>query len=179
MCGVFLTLSESTADLHSSLYLICLFLCSLPFYLMELGIGQHLKTSVIETFYKIRPRWWPLGRPGSRGVYCSCLILQCSWLTLSTIWPEAARNPCRGMGRQSVLAERVVMPLIFRRGTIWALSGGPLAGCLVAIYVVIFCAVAFGKEILAPFTWISSVASDPHHCATNKGSFLGRSPGWH
>lgn len=140
-------------------YLFCLFLCSLPFYLMELGMGQHVKLSVIETFYKIRPRWWPLGLAQILGE--SVVVVSYYNVLLAYSLFYMARScedplPWHGNAQEFWIKDVLRAPDV-SEGTDLGRVSGPLAGCLLAIYFIIFLAVGFGKDILAQFTWITVV----------------------
>jgi len=42
-------------------YLLCLFTCALPLFMLELGLGQWTHKFFIDTYNTIRPRWRGLG----------------------------------------------------------------------------------------------------------------------
>lgn len=140
-------------------YLVCLFLCALPLFLMELGVGQHVQKSVVATFNTIRPRWWPLGLTQILGPTIVVVSYYNVLLSYSLLYMcRSCEEPLPWTGDAQAFWQKDVLNAPDKsEGTDLGRVSATLTACLFAIYVVIFGAVGFGKEVLAQFTWVTVI----------------------
>ena len=140
-------------------YLICLCFCALPMFLMELGIGQHVRKSSLMAFEIIRPRWKPLGIAqfiGSTLIVASYYNVLLCYALLYIFASCEEPLPWEKNGAQSYWTYTVLN----QYGDAEGKSGlGPvswkIASCLIVIYIIVYLSVAFGKETLAKVTWVT------------------------
>ena len=140
-------------------YLICLFFCSLPLFLMELGLGQFLRKSSLEAFEMIRPRWKNLGIAqfiANNLVVLSYYNVLLCYALIYVFSSCETPLPWIGIGAETYWSTEVLNE--YKNPSDSKGLGSinwKLVGSLFAIYCIVFFAVAFGKEVLAQVTWVT------------------------
>lgn len=155
-------------------YFTCLFLVSLPAYMVELVMGQYTRKSTVFCFKAIHPRWQGLGWAQVfmllwvLAYYNVLLGYSCIYImgAMADPLPWVGNDNTTVLGgdaseqywRRGVLNQYVVTPSepIGSNGlgpVQWKLCIG-----LLAVWIMVFLAVAFGKKVLAKVTWVTVVA---------------------
>jgi len=163
-------------------YLVCLFFVAAPLYLMELILGQATQKSTIMCYNMIRPRWRSLGWGQAImlffviSYYNVLLAYTMNYIYYSlqdplpwTVLPEALTNltsPASFFWRSNVLNKYDPLGVVDNHTTDvkehligQPLGGvqGNLAGGLFVVWLIVFFALAFGKDVLAKVTYVTVV----------------------
>jgi len=147
-------------------YVICLFLVAMPLYLLELILGQYTRKNTLGCFRMVHPRWlgiaygqvWMLLTALS---YYNVLIGYCCVYIVGSLREPL---PWNDNGQQGALsAEDFWQREVLNKYT-GGLEGqglGPLQWKLVvallAVWIMVFLSLAFGKQALAKVTWVTVV----------------------
>jgi len=140
-------------------YLTCLFMVAIPACLVEMVIGQYTRQSTMNCFKMLHPRWLGLGYCQAVmlfiviGYYNVLLAYACIYIvgSLSDPLPWAADS--------ASYWNNVVLNNYGGDYTdvgVGAIQWN-LVVALLAVWVMVFFAIAFGKRILSKITWVTVV----------------------
>lgn len=142
-------------------YLLMLFTCALPLFLLEMGLGQWTHKFFIETLEIIHPRWKGLGFAQAILIYL--LISYYNVLIAYAIIYAFASviDPLPWLTTPSdVFWQKNILNMY--DDPVNASSLGPVNGITIAalagLYVACFFAISYGKKFLTKITWITVVS---------------------
>jgi len=140
-------------------YLTCLVFVSIPAYLFEMVWGQSLRENTVGVFMKIHPRWKGLAYGQAfmlfmaLGYYNILLAYSCIYIIGSLSDPLPWNDDSTSYWNDDVLNNY--------GGDYSGKDFGPvqwkIAVALLAVWVIVFFAVAFGKRVLSKVTWVTVV----------------------
>lgn len=139
-------------------YVVCAVLVSVPLFLYEMIVGQHMKLSTIHCYEKIRPRWQSLGIASG----CMTFLFLCYYgmvvaYSLPYIW-NSLKDPLPWIegGAESFWYNTVLNSYddLESAGGLGPIQGN-LAAALIVFWTIVFMTVGFGREILAKITYVT------------------------
>jgi len=138
-------------------YAICLFFVAMPLFLAELVMGQHTQRSTVDCLKMIRPRWVGLGWGQTVMIFLTIcyydvvLAYSCVYIVGSLSTPLPWTGSTLSYWKESVLNQHNADKGL---GDVqWK-----LAVALLAVTVICFFSLAFGKKILAKVTWVTVIS---------------------
>eukprot|EP00929_Paragymnodinium_shiwhaense_P089889 TRINITY_DN500_c0_g1_i1.p1 TRINITY_DN500_c0_g1~~TRINITY_DN500_c0_g1_i1.p1 ORF type:complete len:317 (-),score=46.39 TRINITY_DN500_c0_g1_i1:858-1808(-) len=140
-------------------YTVCLLVVAIPLFLMELVMGQYTRKNNINCFHKIHPRWTGLGFSQAALVFFALsyynilLAYSCNYIFASLFSPLLWSEDPSTYWFNSVLNQ-------FPEGEEHSGLGDMqphMVGALFLVWVLVYCAIAFGKKTLEKVTAVTVV----------------------
>eukprot|EP00929_Paragymnodinium_shiwhaense_P006286 TRINITY_DN10948_c0_g1_i1.p1 TRINITY_DN10948_c0_g1~~TRINITY_DN10948_c0_g1_i1.p1 ORF type:complete len:658 (-),score=60.11 TRINITY_DN10948_c0_g1_i1:529-2400(-) len=149
-------------------YVCSFFFVAMPLYLMEMGMGQYTRKSVLDCYRMIHPRWVGLGIGQAIMLFCvisyfnvllgyasvyvgASLLDPLPWSATEEFHESAAEK----YWRHDVLNKYSSLDGM-GLGDVGGVQPKLVAG-LLSVWIIVFFALAFGKEVLAKVTWVTVI----------------------
>jgi len=143
-------------------YFTCLFLVSMPMYLVEMAVGHQTRLSTVDCLKAIHPRWEGLGIAQITMTFlCSTLYSVVIGYAVVYVY-GSLQDPLPWEGSQQAAEDYWANSVLNRwpNGGEGQFLGGiqmPVALGLFIVHLMNFAAVAFGTEVLEKVTWVTVV----------------------